>query len=179
MRKITKTLLGGSAVLATLLAGVGMAQASGDTPTSIERNGSTFYAEDQIDSVWQQVVQDYPEKLPAGIDFPALAPAFFHPVEEGDHLFEEGLTELIAARYWRCAWLDDSIQSSDQRSIAGQANASAALEKYSTLPEVSAAVDVPTYLEQIGTHAAASGEDIAAAEFRLDCGIYVETEATK
>lgn len=179
LRKLSKAAIGSAAVLATLLAGAGMAQATDDTPKSIQINGSTFYEENQMDLLWQQIVSDYPEALPAGIDFPSPAPDFFHPVEEGDHVFEEGLAEVIAARYWRCAWLDDSIQASQHRSITGAAKAAAALAKYSELPEVSAVVDVPTYLAQIGTHAEAAGESITTTEFRLDCGVYVGNGAVK
>jgi len=151
----------------------GSATAATVVPT-VEQDGALFYTDSQIDAAWQQATSDIAQALPAGASFPKTAPSFFHPNDGKNHLFESGLPAEIAARYWRCAWLNVSINqkanpSPDAAIVDAATNE---LTKYGSLPGVAQTVDVAQYESQMAAYAKSKGLDPQVAEFQLDCGVY-------
>ncbi|WP_104195721.1 hypothetical protein [Cryobacterium sp. M15] len=176
MRKITKIgLMASSLTVLTILGGAGVVQALDDplSPDFVQEDGS-FYSVDQIDAVWASVTEDYPDALPANVSFPADAPSFFHPEDAERPIFQTGLPGLIAARYWRCAWLDVSLDGAELGQKTAATAAQVALNGYKELPAVKDLVDVDGYNEQINEYATTLGVTPAVAEFDLECGIYTE-----
>lgn len=161
--------------IAAILGGAGVVQAL-DNPLApdIVRADGSFYSSNQIDEVWRSITESYPAALPAQVKFPVDAPSFFHPAEEGKPVFQTGLPELIAARYWRCAWLDVALDGADRGNRSSEAAAHAALGAYAGLPAVRDLVDVKTYELQISEYAKLRAAKVNEAEFTLECGIYME-----
>lgn len=179
LSKGSKRLFAGVSAIAAMAAGgvvLVSASASADanadaTHPLVQDEDGAFYREIQIDAVWAMTVSGWPEELPKGAVFPETAPAFFHPGDGQDHLFHEALPSLIAARYWRCAWIDEALQ--------GSATANAQLEKYPGLPGVQEFVDVETYKVDFATYARTVGQSPLAAEFDVECGLYSAPEGEK
>lgn len=137
---------------------------------AVQQGEDQFYTGDQIDEVWSAVVKNYPQPLPAGLKFPEAAPEFFHPEDGKDHLFQSGLPDLVAARYWRCAWLSESVEQVALGNSDLITKADSTIALYETLPSVASLVDVDTYEKQIQEIAETMGADAKQAELDVDCG---------
>lgn len=167
----------GTFAAAALVAGLASMPASasvsnGNLNPAASISGHSFYTDAQIDSAWAAVVKDYPQPLPYGVTFPTKAPAFFHPADAKNNLWESGLPALLAARYWRCAWLDADLKGAPTSSkLESTSNLNSA---YQSLPDVSSHVDVSAYQKSIDDYAASIGVDAKRAEFSIDCQIYTE-----
>lgn len=129
-----------------------------------------FYTDEQIDGVWRAVVANFAAPLPSGYSFPKDAPEFFHPKDDEAHIFQSGLPDLIAARYWRCYWLDASVEAKGAGDAKALSSATEALSAYQELPSVSRLIDVEKYEGQMAEIAAAMGTDVASAELEVECG---------
>lgn len=179
--------LGALAVAAAVTAvGLGATDAPpADVGSTIEpatqAEGVGWYSTAQIDAKWVEVTSDYDEALPTGTAFPTTAPEFFHPQDGQDHLWEEGLTETIAARYWRCAWIDEALRQEDAGKDAEAGAALDALDSYAGLPGVEGVLDVDVYESTMRDAADREGKDAHEEEFALDCGreVYPPQEAQK
>ena len=153
---------------------------AGIEPTT-QAEGVGWYSTAQIDAKWAEVTADYEEELPSGTSFPVTAPEFFHPQDGQDHLWEEGLTETIAARYWRCAWIDEALEQEEAGRDAAANEALDAIDSYAGLPGVAGVVDVDVYDSTMRDAAEREGTDAHQEEFTLDCGreVYLPQEAQK
>lgn len=179
LSKGNRSLFAGVSAIAALAAGgvvLVSASASADanadaTYPLVQDESGAFYREIQIDAVWAKTVSGWPEELPKGTNFSETAPKFFHPGDGEDHLFHEALPSLIAARYWRCAWIDEALQ--------GSVTANAQLEKYAELPGVREFVDVKSYEADFATYARTLGQTPLAAEFDVECELYSAPEGEK
>jgi hypothetical protein len=182
VRKLHKAVTFVAAIgVAAVVAGVGLGSASasdggeaGSARTlvkpAVQQEGKLFYTDEQIDEVWKAITTNYPEPLPDGVTFPAVAPEFFHPGDGKPHLFQSKLPDLIAARYWRCAWLDESLNADVSARASDQAKAEEAIDLYATLPSVGTTVDVAGYEGQVAEVAKSLGVDADEAEFTMECG---------
>lgn len=119
-----------------------------------------------MDAVWAKTTADWPAKLPSGVKFSDDAPLFFHPADGKANLFHEALPNLIAARYWRCAWIDEALR--------GNPAAWVELEQYESLPDVGTFVDQTAYDADFAAFAERSGSDPLSAEFAVDCGVFTD-----
>lgn len=127
--------------------------------------GTQFFSEEQIDDVWLAVTKNYPEPMPDAEPFSRTAPEFFHPDDGTVSRFESGLVDLIAARYWRCAWLGVAIgESSESKKVALEA-----LDSYAVLPSVAKYVNVDEYESQMREIAETLKTDPLSAEYRVEC----------
>lgn len=178
LRKVITACAVTSVLAGTLLIISGVANASEQTEPSAQSSpslaptfqaGHAFYTDAQIDAVWQNVTKHFPAALPEGIDFAEQAPAFFHPNDKRAHLFESDLPSLLAARVWRCAWLETSISSLKTEDVVSQASARTALEGYRDLPAVSRHVNVEEYQLSIDALAKSLGTTTQQAEYGLEC----------
>lgn len=151
----------------------------GTVVPAVVSDGHSFYTDDQVDDVWRAVTRQFPDALPPGIRFPTTAPAFFHPEDGLDHYFETGLPDQMAARFWRCAWLDSSINDAKAGKTAAISAASKHLKKYSSMPGMYHQEGVESYDKAMSDYAATIKLDPASAEFSTECGDYVTAEAGK
>ncbi|MET4583748.1 hypothetical protein ABIE21_003279 [Conyzicola nivalis] len=175
MKKRNTALAGLGVVATTALAVFAGSFASAAVP-SAEEAAAGFLTEEEVDGAWRDITANYPEALPAGIEFPSSAPAFFQRPAGEKWMFETELIGEIAARYWRCAWLDQDIAAVSGRSSESvDLTDELATSTWQDLPDVQ--LDVYEYSEGISDYAAAEGLDESVAEFDLDCGIYTEEGA--
>ncbi|GAB3616684.1 hypothetical protein GCM10027416_12410 [Okibacterium endophyticum] len=162
------------------LAGLSAAHAVGQDELAPRQVGEhQFYSEDQIDAVWTSIVEAYPEPLPEGVEFPKVAPSFLHPDDETPSNFEVGLAEQVAAKYWRCAWLDSTINAGAAKQISAQSEAERALSKYYDLPEVAENFDEKRYEATVEGWAEQLKTDPISAEYEVECSDYSESSETK
>lgn len=167
----------GGLVVVGAVAGVGVANAappvnrtdSQMVSPATAAGGTTYYSDEQVDQVWKAVTDNYPEPLPAGVTFPSKAPAFFHPDTPAPHFFEAGLPDMIAAQYWRCAWLGAS--AADTRTGASSARQAATVElnKFTSLPSVKTHLDFAAYQSMVSNYSKSSGLNSIDAEIKLQC----------
>lgn len=155
--------------------------ATGPVAPATVQGDRSFYAQDQVDQAWADLVEHYPQPLPAGVAFPEPAPAFLHPDDGETHVFQTGLPEQIAAQYWRCAWLDAYLTAGREADGTQRARASAMLAHYPGLPGITAQTAADR------TQAMQAGADIARRiphqdpdltaeqyEYDIDCALYTQ-----
>jgi hypothetical protein len=106
------------------------------------------------------------------VEFPTAAPAFFHPTDGKKYLFQEELPNLIAARYWRCAWINEALTASSGDARAAKAMAQGQLRKYQQLPGVERKVNVEEYETQFAALAKSRGQQPLETEFEIECGLF-------
>lgn len=170
MRRSTiLTGFGVAVAAASVFSGAGLAIAgSGGIAPSADPEAAGWYTEAQIEDKWDAIVVNYPEALPAGVTFPADAPPFFHPEEET--VFEEGLAETIAGRFWRCAWLDDSLTKAADGASRQAERSADVLDNFEDTPDAGVAYDVEVYEKAVQEVAENTGVSPEQAEFDMDCG---------
>jgi len=157
------------AVAAVAVGGMAFASAAsasdqGVTP-AIKAYGSEFYTQAQIDDVWADVTGNWSAPLPDGREFPAKAPAFFHPEEPNNDIYEVGLPAEIAGRYWRCMWLDEAVNGSGPTDKARAANR---LADFAQTPELAGRID-PEYDAKMAAMAKRDGVSPFEAELGVEC----------
>lgn len=159
------------------IAGSGSAQAeTGIEPAIINAEGR-FFTQEQIQDKWAEVTTEFPDPLPDGISFPTETPAIFTPVDDSQTIYQDGLPSLIAARYWRCAWLDSELKAVASGDTRKSARAHSRIANYATLPFVSAKVDLAGYETWIAEASVAEGMTPAAFEYSIECALYADGAA--
>lgn len=139
--------------------------------------GRQYFSESQIDNVWSEVTKHFPEPLPAGYAFPTTAPAFFHPGTPHP-MFQAGLPDEFAAQFWRCAWLAKA--TSDARTNAAAATSDhSEMNRFASLPSVSANLNISAYNQLSASYAKAKGVSADQAEFALQCSGFDVAGGTK
>lgn len=176
----------GSAVLATsLVAGAFIGYALPATastsdseatapPATVVEGGETFVTSTGVDASWSAITSSITQHLPAGVSWPSDAPAFFDPSTDGTKdLYEPGLFATIAARFWRCAWLDSDLDGQRSGNEDTQRAAEAALADFASVSG-SSSVATDKYLQLIKAGAEENGVSPQQFEFSIDCGIYTK-----
>ena len=174
MRRNVWFIAGGVSIALVVATGLAAAATPPDRPSdsahpAIAKSGGVFYSEAQADEVWRAVTTAYPSALPAGVFFSAEAPSFFHPDDGRESLFQEGLPELAAARYWRCAWLGTLIHPNAAPDAGTVTLAVAKLSEYRRLPGVGEHIDVDEYESKMSEYAHTLGVDPHTAEYQAEC----------
>ncbi|NEM90891.1 hypothetical protein [Galbitalea soli] len=137
---------------------------------AIKNDSGEFFTEAQIDTVWRAVTAHYPEPLPEGVSFPAVAPSFFHPNDGRNTLFQAGLPDEIAASFWDCAWLKVSIEAANAGKGDIAKSATAELDNYESLPSISSE-HASEFRAAIAKYAAESHiQDLQEAQRQFECG---------
>jgi hypothetical protein len=137
---------------------------------AVQADGHAFFTDAQIDAAWSAATTNYPLPLPSGVDFPVPAPAFFHPNDGKQHVFEQNLPAEIAASYWKCAWLNVANTASTDTAAT---LASTELADYANLPGVAGNVDLASQEADISAYAQSQGETTDLADFQINCsGFY-------
>lgn len=180
-------LAGGAAIALCIGVGVGAAAADQQpagpaTDSSLVKpvqnvQGRQYFSEAQIDGVWRAVTHHFPAPLPADVTFPSKAPDFFHP-NTPHPMFEAGLPDMIAAQYWRCAWLEKASSDTSADPAAVQLDTQQ-LNRFAELPSVSKNLDLAAYDQLTAQYAKEKGVSAFDAEIALQCSSFASTEVTK
>jgi hypothetical protein len=135
-----------------------------------------FYVDSEIDAAWQQAAGSFPLPLPPGKAFPTEAPAFFHPQDNKTHSFDTSLPMQFAARFWRCAWLEQSLHP--PTSAAAEASPSASeieahldASEWKSIPAVANNMDVDAYLQDMNDYADSISGDAHEIEYESECNL--------
>ena len=143
---------------------------------AVENGGSLWYTVDAIEGEWPGLIDELSGDLPGSVEFPDRPFQFFYqeplPGEGGNGLvyFEEGIADQLVARYWRCAWLDESLDG--PRSASARSEAAAHLANTAPIEEANG-VDFASYEAAIAREASASGMSATQFEFDIECGFFV------
>lgn len=180
MHSMKKRLLAGALALAgttsVVLIAVGSAQAAEPSlEPEVKAYDSEFYTQEQMGDVWLSVTKSWPSPLPTGYAFSSELPVDFVPEVPANDIYQIGLPEIVAARQWRCAWIDVALNSGDP---AASKEAESQLLGYEKLPYVAENVEVAKYETQMAEYAKTVEMTPLQAEFEIDCaGTAVTKEA--
>jgi len=133
----------------------------------------TFIIQEDIDDAWVKEIKTFPYDLPPGKLFPSTAPAFFHTESNEETSYASDLIGQIAARYWRCAWLEQSLDvgedDSGSHSRKTEIEQQLASERWESIPEVKRNMDVDAYLPDMKDYADKVGQSRELVEFQSEC----------
>lgn len=166
---------------AVLTAGLfGTAAVAAATPAStnsvepaIRHSGTAFYTQEQIQDAWRAATGSFDEPLPYGVAFPSTMPPIV--TDAPDNTYEVGFPESIAARYWRCAWVDTALRPAR---TGDSGRATAAIEKWDQLPAIRNNHDLDGYEKSMDELAEQMNVSPLQAEFDVDCGPAIYTKET-
>ncbi|OII14438.1 hypothetical protein BIU96_10940 [Curtobacterium sp. MCBA15_008] len=130
---------------------------------------TSFYSQDQIPAVWAAATQAVPDPLPAGFDYPTEPPALLRGDTTAENVYEKGFPEHIAARYWRCAWLDHALSATTSRASKMQA-ARDAIARWDSFSAVTNFDGLSDYDSKMHALAEEVGKSPFETEFSVDCG---------
>lgn len=139
---------------------------------AVSNGHNNFYTEGQIADAWEAVTLNFPEPLPEGITFPAETPEIFQPIAGTERQWEAGMVYSVAARFWRCSWLNAELRSHAKGDFAAAAVAAETSARYGSLPYVDEAYSeggAAGYLADITAAAEETGVSPAAFEYDLEC----------
>lgn len=175
----SKTILTiGAAVLATGLFGAAAVAAAQPASTNgvepaIRHSGTAFYTQDQIQDAWRAATASFDEPLPDGVAFPSTMPPIV--TDDPDNTYEVGFPESIAARYWRCAWVDTALRPAR---AGDTGRAAAAIKEWDQLPAIRNNPDFDGYDQSMDELAKQMNVSPLQAEFEVDCGPAIYTKET-
>ncbi len=128
-------------------------------------------------AAWRRATAAIDQPLPAGVQFPAEPPAFFDPqLPDTPAAFVPALPKQIAARWWRCAWIDSARQEAPERRSAATERAESMVDRWFEMDGVKGDPNFSDYDARMRTAAEAAGESRLDVEFELDCGQLVYEE---
>ncbi|WP_435093045.1 hypothetical protein [Clavibacter michiganensis] len=135
-----------------------------------------FYVDSEIDAAWQQAAESFPLPLPPGKTFPNEAPAFFHPKDDKTHSFDTSLPMQFAARYWRCAWLEQSLHpptsaATEVSPSTSEIEAHLDSSEWKSIPAVENNMDVDAYLQDMKKYADSVGGNAREIEYESECNL--------
>jgi hypothetical protein len=177
MTKPSTVLIGAVMALALGGSGVSAAMAAEQDPMPeplIQQGDTSFYSQDQIPAVWAAATDAVPTSLPAGFAYPTEAPALLRGDGTDQSVYEQGLPEQIAARYWRCAWLDDALSATTARMAKLQATRDT-ISQWDSFAAVKNFDGLSGYDGKIQALADSLGQSAFETEFSVDCGSDVYT----
>lgn len=173
--------LAGAATLSlAATAGVSAALASEVTSEerlSVVRDGTTFFTPQGISAYWGQWVDEFPIRLPDGVNLPAQPTAFFDLSGGEDHLFEAGLAQAVLSRHARCAWLGVALDP--HATAVDREAAKFELSRYAEYPGVAAGLDVGAYHRQMSAVAREEGRSPVEFEHDVECAFIGESGETR
>ncbi|MCU1417152.1 MAG: hypothetical protein JWP32_1326 [Schumannella sp.] len=118
--------------VAVLVLGLSLAScAAGDQPAPVE-----IVEVSQVIQEYRDAAENFPEPLPPGDEFPSDPPGDY----SADEHYEKGYGESYAAMFWRCEWIGEYLDAFDSDDESRQVTALDELEKWRTIPWVSAHV---------------------------------------
>lgn len=129
-----------------------------------------FVTQDQVAAEWASVTSQSELVFPEGKSFSAEPPQFFQGLDpKAKNVFEPLLFESLAAQAWRCAWLEESLESGPKARVL-EAQIDANLDAYESLLPPESAKEFVTYETELAEIAASEGTTPEALEYTNDCG---------
>jgi hypothetical protein len=172
----------GAALFAITLTAAGWSTNTSGAQPAVTGTDDSFYQEGHVDAAWADATAQFPNPLPAGVDFPKDAPRFFHPDDGKQYQFSADLFGEIAARFWRCSWLKvsldtpaEQLDSASNNSNGVEVQRQLSAELWKSVPQVERNMDVDAYIADMKSYAARSNTSPELAEYLAECHDYTET----
>ncbi|MER2134485.1 MAG: hypothetical protein ABS910_07380 [Arthrobacter sp.] len=130
---------------------------------------------DCFDQALVEAIAEFPEPLPAGIDWHFRTVNYFDPEENPSlevPVIMDGNQDTQVAGFWLCAWMDTYLQAVDSEDAPGQQNSMAYLSKYTQLPAVQTHFVNPEDFEANVIAPAQAGDPTSIRKFFQTCGAY-------
>jgi hypothetical protein len=104
-----------------------------EEPSDTTGLAEEYLTPEEAPGVWASDTSAFPEPLPRGRSWPETPPSVL--TTEGE-VSEDGLSQVLAAYHWLCAWEDEAVTAAAQNDEATAAAAVAQLEKFTGLPGI-------------------------------------------
>ena len=130
---------------------------------------------DCFDQALVEAVAEFPEPLPAGIDWHFRTINYFDPEENPSlevPVIMDGNQDVQVAGFWLCAWMDSYLQAVDSDDASGQSDSLVYLDRYTQLPAVQAHFVNPEDFEANVIAPAQAGDPTSIRKFFQTCGAY-------
>ena len=175
MRKSTMVAIAAGVVVVTAV-GFSAARAQ-DSQVEHEAAPAALLTPKDLPAAWHAATGAIDDPLPAGRTFPSDPPPFFDTDEAGSaQAFAPVLPKQIAARWWRCAWIESALDASPSEAAAAKDQAESMVGRWYDLPGMKDQGVFSNYDSDMRAAAAAAGESEFQVEFDLDCGQLVFEE---
>ena len=153
--------------------------ACGTTSSNVhEAPAEEFIEVDKFDDAVMQASVDFPEPLPAGIDWPSIGIDFKDPLVNPDQqriVIGEGYQDTYISGYWLCAWMDVYLEAMKTGDGAGQQEGIDNISKYTSLPSQQEHLQNPEEFDsQLVAPAALGDPTVLKSYYGSSCGNYVE-----
>jgi hypothetical protein len=191
IRRIKKRVIVGLALGAVAAAGVMGAAALAHADVS-ERAGQTeqavqveeaelvegYLTPDEAPGAWSSDTTAFPEPLPEGHSWPEAPPSVL--TTEGE-VSEDGLSHVMAAYHWMCAWEGEVVAALAEGNEAAVAGGLTQLEKFTGLPGiVNNLQGADAWTQHVLSTARAGDHANLIEEFEGGtCAAYRESEASR
>ena len=157
--------LGGVALIAGILGGAAGAYAG----TVDEPSTDTFLDAEGVVAEYAATTTQFPLELPPGVSFPTEIPYEFGGPNDR---YEEGIGESAAYFYWRCSWMEASLQAARSADSNATGAAFDVLKKWETTDFYKEHIVEPqgTWVEDVVAPAELSGDlNPMAADYEVGC----------
>ncbi|MCS5720641.1 hypothetical protein N1028_03900 [Herbiconiux sp. CPCC 203407] len=102
-------------------------------PPDTSELAEEYLTPEEAPGAWSSDTSAFPEPLPRGRSWPEVPPSVL--TTEGE-VSEDGLSQVMAAYHWMCAWEDEAVTAAAGKDPARAAEAVAQLEKFTGLPGI-------------------------------------------
>ncbi|MER1996647.1 MAG: hypothetical protein ABTA24_09145 [Arthrobacter sp.] len=130
---------------------------------------------DCYDQALVEAIEEFPEPLPAGVEWQFETINYFDPKENPSlevPVIMDGVQDVTVAENWLCAWMESYLQAVDSGDSPEQANSMAYLDKYTQLPAVQANHGNPEDFAASVIAPAQAGDPAKMREFFGGCPQY-------
>lgn len=107
--------------------------AQSSDPGDVTELADEYLTPEEAPGAWSSDTSAFPEPLPRGRSWPEAPPSVL--TTEGE-VSEDGLSQVLAAYHWMCAWEDEAVTAAARNDVATAAEAVAQLEKFTGLPGI-------------------------------------------
>ena len=178
MQKSTKLMI---ALGALLVVAVGFSAARSQERSAAEAAPSaqpSLITQHDIAAAWTAATETIRQPLPNGVEFQTDPPPFFDDEASGpEPVYTPTIPAQIAARWWRCAWIDASLHPGSSRTPVTPEEARSVVDEWYDMPGMRGNEAFVDYDARMASAAREAGESPFALEYELDCGRLVYTPA--
>lgn len=129
-----------------------------------------------VTGAWTAATAAIRQPLPNGMEFQTDPPPFFDDEASGpEPVYSPMLPAQIAARWWRCAWIDASLHPGSSRATVAPEEARSVVDEWNDMPGMRGNEAFVDYDARMASAAREAGKTPFALEYELDCGKLVYT----
>lgn len=179
MQKSTKLMM---ALGVLLIVGVGFSAVRSQDRSAAEDGASappTLIAQRDIAGAWSTATAAIEAPLPDGVRFQEEPPPFFDDEASGpEPVYTPTIPAQIAARWWRCAWIDASLHPAPGKTPVTGEDLRSVVDAWNDMPGMRGNEAFADYDARMASAADEAGTTPFALEYELDCGRLVYTPAS-